>query len=278
MIEFAQVRDGIYVARTNPFDVNTSLVIGDETALVIDTLSTGVQADELHAAIRSLTALPLTVLNTHSHFDHCFGNAVVAAGGRPIWAHANTAERLRDHGERDRADLAAAYRELRPELADDMAKVQIQVPDHLVRMTDRLDLGGRRVTITYHGRGHTDGDLVTTVDDADVIFAGDLIEEGAPPSLNDDSYPLEWPEALATILRTASSPTVIVPGHGGLVGIDFAARQHTQLAEFAWLIREGHADGATAEEIAARAPWPAEACRRGAERGLALLDDPVLNS
>ena len=275
MIEFTAIGDGIYVARTQLLDVNVSLVIGDSTALVIDTLSTDAHAEALLAAIRPLTTLPLTVLNTHYHFDHSYGNAVVAAGGRPIWAHPNAATVLREHGDQLQADWVAMFRETDPAFADGIANVKIQIPDHMVRTTERLDVGGRGVTITYHGRGHTDGDLVATVDDADVIFAGDLIEEGAPPSMSDDSYPLDWPEAVAAILARTSTTTVIVPGHGGRVDAGFVERQHAELAAFAWLIRDGHGDGASVEEIAARGPWPAAACLEGVRRGYAILDDPV---
>jgi glyoxylase-like metal-dependent hydrolase (beta-lactamase superfamily II) len=275
VIEFAAVADGIYVALTQPLDVNVSLVIGDDTALVIDTLSTGAQAEALLAAIRPLTTLPLTVLNTHYHFDHTFGNAVVAAGGRPIWAHPNAAAELRDNAIDLQRHCAAAYRDSDPEFAAGIAAAKIQPPDHLVRATERLDLGGRHVTIVYHGRGHTDGDLVAAVDEADVIFAGDLIEVSGPPCFGDDSYPLDWPQAVSALLAPASPSTVIVPGHGDRVDADFAARQHDQLAAFAWLIREGHADGASVDAVASRAPWPDDSCREGVKRGYAFLDDPL---
>jgi glyoxylase-like metal-dependent hydrolase (beta-lactamase superfamily II) len=252
MIDFRTIGDRVYVARTSPLDVNVTLVVGDEAALVIDTLSTDAQAEGLLAAIRALTPLPLTVLNTHHHFDHCVGNAVIAAGDRPIWAHPSAATAMLE-----------------------TAQFKIQIPNHLVRATEHLDLGDRIVTITHHGRAHTDGDLVAVVTDADVMIVGDLIEEGAPPSFGDDSYPLDWPEALAATLRGASPSTAIVPGHGAVVDVDFGMRQHAQLAAFAWLIRDGHADGARVEEIAAQAPWPAEASRPGVERGFALLDDPI---
>jgi glyoxylase-like metal-dependent hydrolase (beta-lactamase superfamily II) len=272
VITFDTVADGVYVARTQPLDVNVSLVIGDASALVIDTLSTAYQAEALVAAIRAITPLPLTVLNTHSHFDHTFGNAVVAAGGRPIWAHPNAAAALAASGPQWRAEWEQIFRERDPEFAAGLAVTTIQTPDHAVRPPERLDLGGRIVTIAYHGRGHTDGDVVALVDDADVLFLGDLIEQSGPPAFGADSYPLQWPEALAGVLHDPAG--VLVPGHGTPVDVDFVAAQHAQLAEFAWLIREGHADGATPDEVAARAPWAAEACRIGVARGFAELDNP----
>ena len=274
MIEFTPVADGVFVARTQPLDVNVTVVLGDTTALVIDTLSTDAQAAELLGAIRQITPLPLAILNTHYHFDHCFGNAVVGAGGRPVWAHPNAATELRERGSRWQREWEQQYRESDPAFADGIAQVKIQIPDHLVRTPERLDLGGRAVTMAHHGRGHTDGDVIAYVEDADVIVAGDLVEDGAPPGFGDDSYPLDWPESVAALLHRSSPTTVIVPGHGGRVDAAFVARQHKQLAEFAWLIREGHADGATVEAVASRSPWPAAECRTGVTRGFAALDNP----
>ena len=93
MIELRPVADGVFVARTQPLDVNVTVVLGDDGALVIDTLSTEAQARALLDAIRSVTSLPLTVAVTHFHFDHCFGTAVLAEGGRPVWGHPYVATR-----------------------------------------------------------------------------------------------------------------------------------------------------------------------------------------
>ena len=43
--------------------------------------------------------------------------------------------------------------------------------------------------IAHLGRGHTDGDLVVVVPDADVVFAGDLIESAGPPSVGAGPVP-----------------------------------------------------------------------------------------
>ena len=42
-----------------------------------------------------------------------------------------------------------------------------------------VDLGDRMVELVHPGRGHTAGDLVLRVPDADLVFAGDLVEESA---------------------------------------------------------------------------------------------------
>src|SRR5262249_29903480 len=97
-VTLREVAPGVFVARTDPLDVNVTLVLGDATALVVDTLSTAEQARALLAAVRSVTGLPLAVVNTHFHFDHCFGNDVIAAEGGPVYGHPYTIEELGPRG------------------------------------------------------------------------------------------------------------------------------------------------------------------------------------
>lgn len=47
------------------------LICGKEKALLVDTVN---GMENLHAIVRSLTDLPVTVVNTHGHGDHIFGN------------------------------------------------------------------------------------------------------------------------------------------------------------------------------------------------------------
>jgi hydroxyacylglutathione hydrolase len=50
---------------------NMYLVVGDDSALLIDT---GIGAGDLKSCVRSITNLPLLVVNTHGHHDHVGGN------------------------------------------------------------------------------------------------------------------------------------------------------------------------------------------------------------
>ena len=48
------------------------LITGGEKALLVDTAN---GYEDLAEIVRSLTDLPVTVVNTHGHGDHIFGNA-----------------------------------------------------------------------------------------------------------------------------------------------------------------------------------------------------------
>ncbi|MFG1777532.1 MBL fold metallo-hydrolase [Micromonospora sp. NPDC049048] len=267
---FVAVADGVHVLREPLLHVNVTLVVGDGAALVVDTLSTAGQAAALAAAVRAVTAADLTVVNTHHHFDHCFGNATLAADPpRPVYAHEVAAEAMRQPDRLRRE----AYEEMRgehPALAGELVGTVVLAPTHTVRGETVLDVGGRRVVLRHPGRGHTAGDLVVHVPDADVLVAGDLVEQSGPPAF-EESYPLRWPDAVAELLRLTTPATVVVPGHGEPVDVGFVRAQHAELVELARLIRAGHAGGAPPERVAAEAPFGARAALHAVRRGYSEL-------
>jgi glyoxylase-like metal-dependent hydrolase (beta-lactamase superfamily II) len=175
------------------------------------------------------------VVNTHAHYDHCFGNAAFTPAG--VWAHRACRAELAATGEQQRAEVVAALLAEGDPAAEMVAMAPIELPDHLVDDAAVLDVGGREVTLRHLGRGHTDADLVVAVDD--VLFAGDLVEEGAPPAM-DDGFPLEWPGTLTALVELARGP--VVPGHGAVVDAAFVAAQRDELAQLArWLTEPGAA-------------------------------------
>ncbi|GAA0723619.1 MBL fold metallo-hydrolase [Dactylosporangium roseum] len=265
-----EIASGVHVLRHKVLDVTATLIVGGASALVVDTLSTGAQASELLAAVRRITDLPLAVLNTHHHFDHTFGNFVFAGEGAPIWGHEETAVLL---GPQHGPTLCAQWQRSYPELADELAAVVLAPPDHTIRAEAVVDLGDRPVELRHFGRGHSAGDVVALVPDADVAVVGDLIEESGPPQF-EDAYPLEWPDTVAALQSRLTPATSVVPGHGKVVDASFVRAQHEQLAALAWLIREGDQDGAPAERTAAKSPFPQELSLRAVRRGYVHLNQP----
>lgn len=270
-VRFTEVADRVFVLRHPVLDVNVTLVVGAGEALIVDTLSTARQAATLAGAARVVTADPWTVVNTHHHFDHCFGNATLAVAGRAVWAHEEAVVLLREQAEQMRRTYVGQWRHSQPQLADDLAAVRVLLPSHTFHAEQLLRVGGRDVVLRHLGRGHTAGDVVVQVPDADVLVAGDLVEQGAPPDF-DDAYPLEWPETVAALIRLAGPATTVVPGHGSVVDREFVRAQHDELTALSWSIREGHADRAPPEAVAARSPFGPQAALPAVRRGYAELD------
>jgi glyoxylase-like metal-dependent hydrolase (beta-lactamase superfamily II) len=249
IVNWVEVGDRVFVRRYAFFDQNIGVVLGDGAALVIDTRSTNAQAREIVADLRRLTASPVTVVvDTHGHFDHAYGNHVFRPS--PIWGHEGCVTFMARTGEARRTRIAAEN----PEIATDLAEVVIDPPDKTFSETAYVEVGGRRVELRFLGRGHTDHDIVVDVRDAGVLFAGDLLENGAVPSFG-DAYPLDWPETASRVAELAVG--VVVPGHGDHGGRVFADQQAAAIGELAFLARRVRDGDLTLEEAVARTPFPA---------------------
>jgi glyoxylase-like metal-dependent hydrolase (beta-lactamase superfamily II) len=263
-----EVGERVFRRRYAALDLNVGAVLGDEEVLLIDTRSWRAEAEELRDELRALTRLPCRqVLNTHAHFDHCFGNAVFRPAA--VWGHRRCAEDLRSHGEEQRRRVMERF----PGAAADLASLEIVPPHRLVADRATVDLGGRRVELLHLGRGHTDNDLVALVPDAGVAFAGDLVEEGAPPSFG-DAWPLEWPATLDRLLGTAmqvlgTATPVVVPGHGDVAGPELVRAQAGEQRAMADLCRRVLAGELAAEDAPRRGPFPAETVRIALQRAQA---------
>jgi glyoxylase-like metal-dependent hydrolase (beta-lactamase superfamily II) len=174
---------------------------------------------------------------------------------------------LLESGDRQKA---AVIEEL-PELADDIAQIEIDPPDETMRDQATLDVGGRRVELRHLGRGHTDSDIVVALPDSGVLFAGDLLENGAPPYFG-DAFPLDWPDAVERMLALVDGRTRVVPGHGDPAGRTFVEDSLASFREVADLARRAHADGLGVDDVLPEAPWDGDPLiRQALDRGLAQL-------
>ncbi|GIH24463.1 MBL fold metallo-hydrolase [Acrocarpospora phusangensis] len=246
------VGEGVWVRRHAELDLSLGLVVGERACLVVDTGGDGAQGRAFAGAVREVTGLPWRVALTHAHFDHAFGTA--AFGDVEVWAHPGCRRELAENGEGQREEWARRYRdEGKSAIAEEIERARIVLPGDAP--VGDVDLGGRVVRFMYPGDAHTDHDLIVHVPDAGVVFAGDLVEQGAPPAFG-DAYPEAWPGALDRVL--ALEPVTLVPGHGEPVEAGFVRAQRAEIAQVAALCR-AYQDGViTEEEAVERSPYPAE--------------------
>jgi glyoxylase-like metal-dependent hydrolase (beta-lactamase superfamily II) len=267
-----ELAPGVLVRRSRVLDLNVTLVIGSERALIVDTHAHAGYARALLAAVREVTPLPWVVVTTHAHFDHAFGNAAFAAQqpDLEIWGHVRCRAELERNGERQREVAAGWFGDAG--LDDDaraVLDVEIVPPNRTFVADVDLDLGGRAVVVHHPGRGHTDHDAVVDVPDAGVTVIGDLVEEGAPPSFG-DAYPLDWPLTMTGLLPRLGP--VVVPGHGDVVDPAFVAAQRDDLAEVAAAagVLPSQCDDADLIRAAVRLPVGRRAGLDALRRSLAL--------
>jgi len=245
-----KLADGVYTIRhRDPFrgwvQGNTTVVIGERGAFVVDSCASSAEARRDIAQIREWTDKPvLYLLNTHWHQDHAAGNRDYQAAfpAVTILAHRMTrtmlektsptvsADILRDANaakerldkklqtgktaegkpltEASRAEAQAMRAELDPMFEQARTYVQ-QMPTLTFDHEITIDLGGRTVEVR-HGRGNTAGDAFAYLPQERILVAGDLLVHPVPYAF--DGYPSSWIETLEA-LRQLDADT-IVPGHG----------------------------------------------------------------
>ncbi len=252
---FDEIGDGVYRRRYAVLDQNIGIVLGRAGVLVIDTRSVPTHGEGIARDLAGLTSLPVRwVINTHWHWDHVLGNSVFADS--EIWGH----RRCREVMESDPEGIKAAAADWLPESVAELEQTVVVPPTTIFETNVAMDLGDRVVRLLYRGKGHTDADVTVRV--GDVVFAGDLLEEGAPPVFG-DGYPLQWPDTITAHL--ANPPRLTVPGHGDVMDGDAVNGQIEELRDVA----RRCAAATTADELdLVGAPYPDEVMRAALERSL----------
>jgi glyoxylase-like metal-dependent hydrolase (beta-lactamase superfamily II) len=205
---------------------NAGLICGEGASLLVDTLF------DLHLTREMLTALaphtsrnPIRMaVNTHGDPDHTFGNELLPDDAE-IWA-STTARDAMLHATPEAVGSMFTAHERGQAFADfcrtrfggfDFDGITLRPATHTFDGRAELRVGGREVVLHELGPGHTAGDTIVHVPDADVVFAGDLVFACDTPLMW--AGPVEsWLSALDRIL--ALRPALVVPGHGPVTDAD----------------------------------------------------------
>lgn len=202
-----QVGKNVYAAISTRAGGNSGVIIGDDSVLVVDTFISTPPARDLLAEIRKLTDLPIKyVVNTHYHLDHVAGNAVFTQAGASVVAHKNEKGWVRTENLKFYQQNGATPTEEQKNQVANLVQPTVLVDHDL-----DLKLGKRMVRIVALP-GHTGGDVVVFIPDANVVFTGDLSWNTRIPNLI-DATTSAWVETLNRILAAHPNATFI-PGHG----------------------------------------------------------------
>jgi glyoxylase-like metal-dependent hydrolase (beta-lactamase superfamily II) len=224
---------GVGRCRLPGWDCTAGLVVGEDTALLIDAGSSLGEGARLRAEAEELAGHRVTHLAlTHPHFDHVFGAAAFA--GAAVFGAVGVDTVLGGRHAREELRADAVRNGLAAPLADEAVDALV-LPRHRVSGEWTLDLGGgRQVLLANVGPGHTAHDLAVLVPGVpgspEVVFCGDLVEESGEPQAGPDAVPSRWPAALDRLLALGGEDALYVPGHGAVVDAGFVRAQRDLLA------------------------------------------------
>jgi len=192
--------------------VKAYLVIGSTRAVLIDT---GMGVGNIRSLVRGLTDRPLTVVNSHAHWDH-IGGTHLFAGEAEIWVHAAEApdlergvnnQRLRGFLAPDR--LVGAF----PRGFDLASAVIPGVrPTRLLHGDETIDLGDRSLEVLA-APGHSPGGIVLLDRRNGILFSTDAAYPGALHAQLDHSDLTEYRRTMRMLAGLAPSLRTVYPAH-----------------------------------------------------------------
>ena len=268
-----KVSDGIYAAIAKAGGVasgNAGFVVGDEGVLVVDTFFTPIAVEELIESIGSETKQPIKyAINTHYHLDHTGGNQVLASRGIPIIGHSNLIlwqttknKRFLPAPEELQKRLADATKQLndtpveqtdkRTQLERQIRRLDAMLKITLTNPTVTFSSGtvhlylGKREVVLFTLPGHTGGDVLAFVPDANVVFTGDMGWRKTLPNLVDATVN-DWIPSLDKLLQ--QYPTAkFVPGHGEVATAEDIREFRDYLDDLRTRVKKAIADGLTLDQ------------------------------
>jgi glyoxylase-like metal-dependent hydrolase (beta-lactamase superfamily II) len=205
-ISFDEIGRGLY-AYTAEGDPNSGIIVGDDGVMVIDAQATPAMAEGVIERVRKVTDKPIKyVLLTHYHAVRVLG----ASGypGAAIMSSDATLGMIAERGKQDMDSEIGRFPRLfrAVETIPGLTWPTITFPDQM-----SVWLGKREVRIMHIGRGHTAGDVIAYVPDADVVFSGDLVEYHSACYCGDAHF-TDWPTTLERLAEFEAK--AIVPGRG----------------------------------------------------------------
>jgi glyoxylase-like metal-dependent hydrolase (beta-lactamase superfamily II) len=205
-ISFDEIGKGLY-AFTAEGDPNSGIIVGDDGVMVIDAQATPVMAIEVIERVRKVTDKPIKyVLLSHYHAVRVLGAS--AYRDAEVLASDGTRDLIVERGQQDKDSEIGRF----PRLFQAVESIPgLTWPTITFPKQMSVWLGKREVRIMHLGRGHTAGDVVAYVPDANVVFSGDLVEYHSACYCGDAHF-TDWPGTLDNLAKFKAN--ALVPGRG----------------------------------------------------------------
>jgi hydroxyacylglutathione hydrolase len=210
MSAWTDLGGGVRVRQSRAYAMNSVLLLDPAHAVLVDPGVLPSEMDDLAAAVRDANVAEVTLVFTHSHWDHVLG--------RPWWpdaaavAHAGLAAALARDAAAIAADADACTRPLGEPWERGFAPF---VPDVATRGETALTRGPW-LLVLRDGPGHCDDHLTVHLPGRGLLVAGDLLSDLEIPWL--DREPAAYRSTVEAIGRLVEAGEVetLVPGHGAV--------------------------------------------------------------
>jgi glyoxylase-like metal-dependent hydrolase (beta-lactamase superfamily II) len=205
-ITFSEIGPDLY-AFTAEGDPNSAVIVGDDGCIVFDAQATPALANKVIERVRTVTDKPIKyVVLSHYHAVRVLGASAFDA--EAVVASSETRRLVEERGQQDWDSEFGRF----PRLFQGSESIPgLTWPTLTFEGEMSIFLGKREVRLMQLGAGHTSGDIVAWVPDAEVMFSGDLIEYHSACYCG-DAHLREWPATLNEILDF--NPKAIAPGRG----------------------------------------------------------------
>lgn len=276
-----KLADGVYAAIAKPGGLasgNAGFVVGDNGVLVFDTFFTPEAAQELIEVAQKEGKQPVKyAVNSHYHLDHTGGNQIFTAKGIPVIGHDRLIEwqtsknrrflpakeelqkRIGD-SQKQINDTPAEQAEKRAEFQRRLRRLEAMVAIQLTNPTVTFGSGllrlylGKREVVLFTLPGHTGGDVLAFVPDANVVFTGDMSWRKTLPNLVDATVN-DWILSLDKLLN--DYPTArFVPGHGEVASSQDVTEFREYLDDLRTRVKQAMGEGLTLDQAKERLKLP----------------------
>ena len=217
---------------------NIGVSVGEDGILIVDDQFAPL-AEKIRASLKNLNQGKLRfILNTHWHFDHTGGNAILGQEASII-AHDNVRKRMSTE---QRSEFFKSTTPASPKVA---------LPVITFDKTLTVHFNGEEIRAMHFPQGHTDGYSIIFFTKSNVVHLGDDFFSGSFPfvDLESGGSVEGLTKNIAELITKIPADAKLIPGHGPLSTLDDLKTYHRMLVETSGIVRQKIAAGKTLAQI-----------------------------